>query len=900
MNDETIKQQEELPVIVNKIIDHRNKEISIATRNVAIGTVKVILDGKEKYYWLTDTDAKNTHANDFVGNAIPGTRINIFTPADINTFYKHGKFGMFLNSLRDEKHEFVSNKVKTIFGFNHRTTYNPSNQDFARDVRIEFSGTERTYSSNTITELLQILDSINQDEAKLKKAQQENDAEEEKRLNARLVEKIKLREELLSVKHFIRTAASLRYQPTLDPIQDKVKSSKIFNGHLIINGGPGTGKTTSLIQRIKFLTSSTIEEFVVVPKDKTEILFDQTKNWQFFTPNNLLALFLRTSMREEKLIASDQTVRVWEDYKLVLFKEYSLTDYDTKRPFILYKKNNESFLPNSYDGLNELIISFEKFFLNQFEIRFNRILGINTSAFSWNNIAERMRRALKDFNSDSIVELLRLYFNLNMQFVSSSQEITAGFNDLIHQEATKLSVLLKKEKLRYKEVVDILASLNEPVEDDDDDESEEATKKNEDEIIDYEEKIHNILKILIRKSGLVLYDPSTKISTRDNKFLALLPEIKDLESLQKIGQIAFYKKYFERLSTGVVPNIYREIPIVYKKFRKAESTRTALKWNKTLLKILVEKDNNTRLHTNEVSFLLLFINNLNKKFARNFPVPYRQASHSYIDAFKNVNRAVIGIDEATDFSLVDLMTMSSLNHPAFDSVTLSGDMMQKITTEGLEKWEDYIKMYNGTEIYNLETSYRQSSTLLELAKGLYKKINNETASYKSFLPFSSSEPKPLLLVSDDEENKMEWIAKRILEIYNVYKKNLLITKIPSIAIFLSDESLLDKFASELANYEEISDVGIKVKACRNGDVLGDPDTVRVFSVDKIKGLEFEAAFFHNADSILNAGNSADIFYKYLYVGLSRASFYLAMTLKEPLQTEIEFLADNFSTDRNWK
>src|SRR5690606_16493277 len=140
-------------------------------------------------------------------------------------------------------------------------------------------------------EILQLQKSLNEDKEKLKEAQNNHDKAEVERLNAEIELKVlQQNEKLAQAKNFIRKHAELRYQPILDPIQETIKRSNIFNGKLIINGGPGTGKTTSLIQRIKFLTSVSIEDYVTLTKEKKDILFDQQKSWIFFTPNELLSL----------------------------------------------------------------------------------------------------------------------------------------------------------------------------------------------------------------------------------------------------------------------------------------------------------------------------------------------------------------------------------------------------------------------------------------------------------------------------------------------------------------------------------------------------------------------------------------------------------------------------------
>ena len=183
---------------------------------------------------------------------------------------------------------------------------------------------------------------------------------------------------------------------------------------------------------------------------------------------------------------------------------------------------------------------------------------------------------------------------------------------------------------------------------------------------------------------------------------------------------------------------------------------------------------------------------------------------------------------------------------------------------------------------------------MSLAQDIYRGVNKTDAVYRSFIDKSEFEPLPLLFVSPDQHEKIKWMVDRILEIHESY------SFIPSIAVFVPDENQLEKFANDMGSFDELSDVGIQVKACRDGEVLGDKNTIRIFSIDKIKGLEFDTVFFHNADEILKAGVSTEMFYKFMYVGLSRASFYLGMTLNEKLPTEIEFIAENFSTNQNWK
>jgi superfamily I DNA/RNA helicase len=211
-----------------------------------------------------------------------------------------------------------------------------------------------------------------------------------------------------------------------------------------------------------------------------------------------------------------------------------------------------------------------------------------------------------------------------------------------------------------------------------------------------------------------------------------------------------------------------------------------------------------------------------------------------------------------------------------------------MTVEGITSWNDLTQTISNGEIKNLQVSYRQSPTLLSLAKAIYEKSSGEIANYTSYIEHDALEPKPLIFISPNEDEKLVWIANRIHEIYRAYGDS-----IPSIAIFLPEEIELEEFSNKLGNLDTLADVGILVKACRNGEVLGDKNTVRVFSIKVIKGLEFESVFFHNIDKLQIQNLYKDLFLKYLYVGLSRATFYLGLTLSNVLSDEISFIADKF-------
>ena len=896
---------EKITDIAKAITIHRNLERTTDTKNNAVGRIKTIFNGEEKQFWIINKESLLHIQKDFLGNILPNDLERANKPYEKDGFpiSKNSMLGGKLLSKTEGMVEISSPEGPKEVIIHNRAVYDPCDTNLAKEIIINLSGDSQTHTFALLSDILFLQKAIDEDKEKLARAEKDKNANAIEQLVKGIEEKEnERREKLDEIKLFIRQVAQLRYQPILDPIQESVKRSKIFNGNLIINGGPGTGKTTSLIQRIKFLTSQTITEYINISKDKQDVLFNQSKSWIFFSPNELLSLFLKSSMSREELMANEDTIKVWSVFKNNLFQLYKLTDSQTRRPFLAYNNSEASLLPNDYNKLNKFTKGFEKSFIKHQVEKLEKIKSIEVKLFDWRAKAEPIQNDIKLSSISNLKDLLMFYFNISELYGVNAVEISSQYNEEIRSLAGGFLILLKNNEDEYKKILETFAnesSDSNPVGDEDESE-DEIESEDFDELAlvqnrdNTEFRFLQFLKSLIRKSALKQFDSSVRLSARDSNYLSVLPKIEQNASLEKLGQLAFYKKYFDRITKGIIANLYREISVSYKKFRKDELTIKSKNWNLKILEDLVVKNQNKRLHIDEQAFLIYFINSLNVSLAKNLPTQYRDLRHSFIDAYKDNCKAVIGIDEATDFALIDLLCMSSLNHPNFSSVTLSGDLMQKITKSGINSWDDYTRIFKNTEVKNLEISYRQSQTLLDLAKVIYSKSNGQEPTYKSFMRKASNEPVPLLYISSNENDKIQWLAERIIELRKIYDDT-----IPSIAIFLPSEDGLESFAKALGLVDCISDVSIKVKACRDGEVLGDSNTVRVFSIDKIKGLEFQAVFFHNADEVKNYNISADLMYKYLYVGLSRASFYLGMTFSDELVAEWDFLSGSFEQANTW-
>lgn len=684
------------------------------------------------------------------------------------------------------------------------------------------------------------------------------------------------------IRSFVRNELALRAQHILDPSQEKAKRSHLYdNVPVLIDGGPGTGKTTTMIQRLKFLLSDeALRDYTKLSEKDIEALTNpNTVNtkWVFFSPNTLLLEYLRNNMREEEMIANDGNTFTLEQFRKKMLLEYWLRNPETDSPFKNYSSrsgNVQQLILNAMQTVND----FEQFCIDNIRSILLKAYSLPTADYSWHDVAVEIKGyckraedvkdmaalvnlfyALQDNQSTHVKEIeQRLEKMLGAASIAVQQEI---MNDVAALDAVRglLEKWNKDASPRHEEEV-LETELTE------DDDADESSAK-----LNFEADLYKRLKSLIRTLAINRIDTKKKLSGRQAELYAVVSKQIKEEALKEVGSLAWFVKNYAALTKGVELNIFSQMPRLYKLFRKKQLEVGSANYNLELLKKIIEKESNKRLHADEQNLLIGYINNMLYRIYKRSSVRFDKLKHKYVAAYREWAKPVIGVDEATDYSILDYYLMYSFRHYRFHSVTLCGDIMQGITDNGISDWKDLSK-WAVPELctYELKVSYRQTPTLLNLAREMYRdEIGHYPAYHSDKEMDKENEPTPIVCVSDDEEKKAEWIARRIIEIYKAYD-----SKMPSVAVFVGNDVNVSRFIDTIYDTDLLN--GIDVVDCTDGRALNRSDIVRVFRISEVKGMEFEVAFFHNLDAALE-GQTEGLMKKYLYVGVSRAATHLAAT-----------------------
>ena len=687
------------------------------------------------------------------------------------------------------------------------------------------------------------------------------------------------------IKSFVRNALELRSQHILDPSQEEAKRSHIYDGiPMLIDGGPGTGKTTTVIQRLKFLLSDeALRDYTKMSETDILALTDpQTINtkWMFFSPNTLLLEYLRNNMREEEMMADDGNTFTLEQFRKKMLLEYKLRNPETDSPFKNYSFRNEVPQPlilNAKQAVND----FEQFCVENLKNILLKAYSLNTADYEWHSQAVGIKAYCKRAeNVKDMTALVNLLNTLQDNEYDKVRDIEQQLEKTLGAAAVETQQEVLKDETAFGTVKNLLESWNKDsvlINDEEVLETEMSEEEVDDESaqLNFEADLYKRLKALIKGLAISKIDSKKKLNGRSAELLAAVSQHLNEDSLQRVGSLAWFVKNYASLTKGVESNILNQIPRLYKLYRKKLLEIKTANYDVELLKKIIEKDNNKHLHADEQDLLIGFINNILYRIYRRSSVHFGKLNHKYVTAYKEWVKPVIGVDEATDYSLLDYYLINSFRHYQYGSVTLSGDIMQGITESGITDWDE-LQNWILPELvkYELKVSYRQTPTLVNLARELYKDEIGHYPSYQSDKEIDEdNEPAPIACVSDDEDEKAEWIAKRIIEIYKAYD-----SKMPSVAIFIGDDVDASSFINTIYETDLLN--GIDVVDCTGGRALNRADIVRVFRISEVKGMEFEVAFFHNLDEAMH-GRTNGLMKKYLYVGLSRATTHLAATFCNP-------------------
>lgn len=681
---------------------------------------------------------------------------------------------------------------------------------------------------------------------------------------------------------------SLRDQPILNKYQDEIFRLPL-DSQLLIVGPPGTGKTTTLIRRLgQKLNPEILPE---EEQDLLEIIASTTtlpheQSWLMFTPTELLKQYVKEAFNREEVPASNDRIKTWEDYRHHLARNVlGVLKSGTGKGVFIQSSDVSIIKKEAIDDPTRLFEEFNSYFINTTTTRLRESVGWLLDNSQHDDILTLINNVKKRVVSDSVVVdggLIKSLDNYSSDLSKYISECKENQDAIIKK---KLNNILKDDKQFLNDLADFVNSIkrDEDVEVDDEIEDEEEVESPTTKLPsrlkkafhEYSLAMRSLARAAMKKKRISPKSKSAKIVDWLNG------RVVDDSDLVIIGKSIEIQKYLRRLASPL--RLYvNNIPQQYRLFRKE-----CLKNDKWYSGDFVSFRRN-EIHELETDIiLLLMLRNANELAFKYTDI--EQASSLKFLTIRSIvaeHRNQVLVDEATDFSPIQLACMMELT-PNLKSFFACGDFNQRITSCGTKSPEQMSWLGKNFDIREITVSYRQTQQLNELAN----RITVEEVGGTTELPkhVDNEGVFPVLLENAKDTNLLySWIKDRVIEIEET------VQTLPSIAIFVEKEDDVQPTADGLQQL--LIDHNIRVVGCPGGKVMGQDGDIRVFNVQHIKGLEFEAVFFLDIDKL--AKRIPDLFEKYLYVGITRAATYLGITCETTLPEKIKDVRELFAED--WK
>lgn len=687
------------------------------------------------------------------------------------------------------------------------------------------------------------------------------------------------------VRRSVITKMGLRDQPVLDQYQDEIFRLPL-DKRLLILGPPGTGKTTTLIRRLgqkldtAFLEES--EQRLVETVSEAQGIA-HVNSWLMFTPTELLKQYLKEAFAREGVPASDLRIRTWQDYRRELARNaFGVLRTASGGGTFVLKDSLPSLNAEALDRPIQWFDDFNTWQRNAYVQELHEAANMlrEAKAPEVQSLGERLHSILTQASDGALASTFA-------SLAAELPKVQALVASLKEASDGKIKAALNLQLNRNRAFLDELARFIDGLQ------QAQTTDADEQDELDADEEEDTTAPRTGRAAALTAYMQAVRAqarsaaskrtvskTSRNGKIIEWLADRGLTETDRAEVGASLLVQTSARRFTNPVKRYVDGIPKRYRAFRRQRQEDGT--W-------YVKDGFEARdIHPLELDLVLLAIlraaGDLISKpnVLRDIDSPAWSSLQPFLGHFRNQ----ILVDEATDFSPIQLACMAALAHPRLRSFFACGDFNQRLTTWGARSTDDLKWVFPDFDIKEITVSYRQSKQLNELARAMIRAVGGTEQHVSLPAHVDSNGVAPALLEYAAGEDVVAWLADRIREIERF------VGQLPSTAIFVNSEAEVAPVADALNTV--LAEHNIQVIACREGQAVGQESNVRVFDVQHIKGLEFEAVFFVAIDRL--AALHPELFDKYLYVGTTRAATYLGMTCEGAMPAAIESLRTHFGQD----
>jgi hypothetical protein len=680
---------------------------------------------------------------------------------------------------------------------------------------------------------------------------------------------------------------ALRDRPILNKFQGAIFRLPLSR-QVMLFGPPGSGKTTTLIRRLAqkrtFEALSDADKALVT---RAGIQLGGANSWAMFSPGELLKQYLGDAFNKQG-VPDAGNVRTWTKERLDLARNVLNILRSANSGRFQLDFEVDLLVDQASSALSKLHDEFVSFVeagqTRRFEGALTSLLGCVDERAK--RLAVRIRVALGQGTEFSIDDMLAAVTQ-----TPDLQEEVRRLSDQITAELTKLNNLLVN---RNRGLLGEIAALPLPrasEQNDDDEDDEDETSQALAAAGTSEARALNVLWNTLRNWARAIAEGRKSLGGQSARVIELIgTRLPSDEAFVSVGANIATRSWLRTLLQAP-RSLVLGAPAAYARFR-----RQMIREGKYYVsnEAGAEAVSRNMVSPDEVDVVLLAMLRTARRVLRHVTARRDGAlRYDWLETIRSRYLTQVFVDEATDLSAVQLACTIELANPELRSWFACGDLRQRVTVIGIQNeaeidWLDRIAGVN-VDVRKIDVGYWQSRKLREFSDALAALLDRDVQKAKPPSVADETDAPPLLAEEISGARLGAWLAERILEVEKT------IGWLPSIAVFVDGDDLIDPLVN--ATRAALAERTIAIVGCKEGRVVGDASEVRVFDIQHIKGLEFEAVFFIGIDGL--ARRLQDLFRRYLYVGVTRAATYLGVTCEERLPELLEPLRPHFGERADW-
>jgi hypothetical protein len=644
----------------------------------------------------------------------------------------------------------------------------------------------------------------------------------------------------------------LRERPLLDQYQDEIFRLPLDN-RIAILGPPGSGKTTTLIKRLGMKLDLQAEEDELAIIDRTRAgRRHHATSWLMFSPTELLRQYVKEAFNREGVPAPDPQIQVWDAYR---------RETARNRLGILRSTTSRgSILKDGLQNLQGPTIADQVRWYQDFDAWQKQAFWVELGEHAARLAGSEDRRIVAlGARLAGIVEagVARDGAAPFVEFRASSRIVGDHSRALQDEVELKLRSAfaheLQKDEQLLDKLVAFLGTLGESADATDDVDEADTDEDDEDTLplgrAAIDQAFDAYLRATRAHARALASGRRLGARSRHAQVVSWLGEHAPRESdMKALGTSVLLAASLRRLANPMRAYL-SGIPRRYRRFRRVRSAEG----------VWYEKTQHGPMDVGplELDMLILAMLRTGRMLLSDPRIAsvVDEASITSLQAIRDLSRTQVVVDEATDFSPVQLACMSALCDPAADSFVACGDFNQRITSWGTRSEVELRWVLPDIQIRRIRVTYRHSRQLNALAHQIARLTGDDHESAVLPAYVDNEGVDPVLGIGLAGKYLAAWLKARIVEIERLTQI------LPSIAVLVNRETEVQPMAEALQ--AALSDANIPCSACPGGLVRGNESEVRVFDIQHIKGLEFEAVFFVGVDEL--AAAKPDLFDKFLYV-----------------------------------